>query len=153
MPIIGHKAGIIKCGPSGLLLLLHPVHGLTLWSPWPAPYARLRRRRKLMLVTHGFIWHACPNWKWTAEHCVLFLGCTWKQWWEETLSRERTLCRKFGCLFHGHEHPWNITVKLDRVSMERSFSSLIRNGGRMVRCFCITWIVIIGVLNRRDIKN
>ena len=29
---------------------------------------------------------------------------------------------------HGHEHPWNTTVKLDRMNVEISVGSLLRNG-------------------------
>ena len=32
------------------------------------------------------------------------------------------------CWLHGHEHPWSITVKLERVSVERCVCSLLRNG-------------------------
>lgn len=29
---------------------------------------------------------------------------------------------------HDHKHPWNIIVKLERISVKRSVASVLRNG-------------------------
>lgn len=29
---------------------------------------------------------------------------------------------------HDHEHPWNIIVKMERISVKRSVGSILRNG-------------------------
>lgn len=131
-----------------VLFQLHPFHSLRLWFPKAIPYVELRRRNKLIVVIYGFKWHACHMEKWTLD----ISGYSWRQWSGETVSGNRTLCGTIVCSFslegemassvlqfillstlwskgwlHGHEHPWDILIKLERISVERSLDSHLRN--------------------------